>query len=79
MAKDKPEKPTNGYRYFATDDNKIYIYNSTSSAWNVDNTRMYGIWLNELEAKNRVDAYIADQELETPTGVSDNRYIPIKF
>ena len=40
---------------------------------------MYGIWLNESEAKNRADAYIADQELETPTGVSDNRYLHIKF
>lgn len=79
LANNKPENPTDGYRYFATDENKIYIYNSTSSAWNVDNTRMYGIWLNELEAKNREDAYIADQELETPTGVSDNRYLHIKF
>ena len=79
LANNKPENPTDGYRYFATDENKIYIYNSTSNAWNVDNTRMYGIWLNELEAKNRADAYIADQELETPTGVSDNRYLHIKF
>ena len=79
LANNKPENPTNGYRYFATDENKIYIYNSTSNTWNVDNTRMYGIWLNESEAKNRADAYIADQELETPTGVSDNRYLHIKF
>lgn len=72
LASNKPANPAVDDRYFATDENKIYKY--TDDGWKVDNTRMYGIWLNEDVAKARINSYMAD-----PTNVSDNRYLHIKF
>ena len=43
--------------------------------------RMYGQWLDEQTAKNRLAAYLEDQAkpVAERTGVSDNRYLHIKF
>lgn len=65
-----------GDTYYATDQNKIYQYNVSDSGntWSLFNKRMYGKWLKEKDAKERLDAY-----KENPTTVSDNRYLHIKF
>ena len=74
----RPENPKNGYLYFATDadQNKVYKYTITDGVgtWAEEKQRMYGRWLTEQDAKNRLDAYKLN-----PSTVSDNRYLHIKF
>ena len=62
--------------FFATDEQKVYkcsIENDVVS-WKPVYERMYGKWLSEAAAENRVKAHKLD-----PTNVADNRYLHIKF
>ena len=61
---------------FVKDLNKVYKYTSTDDgyAWNEVRERMYGKWLDEAKAIQRMDNYFDD-----PTNVADNRYLHINF
>ena len=74
-----------GITAYRTDENKIYVsvYNVTkdtegkeniSKSWKEYTERMYGKWLDEDAAIERLNRHIA-----TPETVSDNRYLHIKF
>ena len=66
-----------GDTYFATDENKMYKYVKQADetfTWDILRERMYGRWLSENAALDRMADYEDD-----PTNVSDNRYLHIKF
>ena len=64
--------------YFDTTNGVVNKYDGLNEQglpiWTPVNERMYGKWLSETAAKQRLTAYLAD-----PTHVSDNRYLHIKF
>ena len=70
--------PTTGELYFDTTNGVVNKYDGLNEQglpiWTPVNERMYGKWLSETAAKQRLTAYLAD-----PTHVSDNRYLHIKF
>ena len=68
-----------GDLFYATDEDKVYectVKSESGPTWTevIVNTKIYGKWLNEADAKTRYQNHD-----NNPTTVSDNRYLHIKF